>query len=178
MNLDFKIFPVLTTNRLILRELSVSDGPALLRLRSDEQVNRYLDRPPTTTIEAAEAFADKIAQMVKNHHGLYWAICLKDEPELIGTICYFGLDAEKNMAETGYELMPQYQGQGLMNEALLKVLAYGFDTMGLKVIAALPHPNNESSVKLLKRNGFVLDDKNEFVLREDAGEQAVYILTR
>lgn len=177
MNLNFNPFPVLTTDRLVLRKLDLSDSEALLKLRSDESVNLYLDRPPTNTIADAEAFINKIASIVKNQQGIYWVINLKDEQELIGTVCFWNFNAEKKMADIGYELMPEYQGQGLMQEALAKVLSYAFGTMQLKAITGLVHPENESSIKALKRNGFVLDEHYEFVSKEDAGVEAVYLLT-
>lgn len=176
MNINFIPFPVLTTDRLVLRKLDLSDNEALLKLRSDESVNRYLDRPPTNTIADAEAFVHKIAAIVQNQQGIYWAITLKGEDALIGTICFWNFNEEKSMADIGYELMPQYQEQGFMQEAMAKVLAYAFDIMQLKVITGLVHPENENSIKALKRNGFTLDEFNENVNKEDAGEEAVYVL--
>ena len=49
--------------------------------------------------------------------------------------------------------------------------------MQVKVITAFPSPENKSSVKLLERNNFKLDLDYKYVSKEDAGEQAVYILT-
>ncbi|QKJ30798.1 GNAT family N-acetyltransferase [Mucilaginibacter mali] len=178
MTIDLNPFPVLATDRLVLRKLDLSDNEALLKLRSDESVNRYLDRPPTNSIADAEAFIHKIAAIIQNQHGIYWAITLKDEDALIGTICFWNFNHEKRMADIGYELMPQYQGQGFMQEALAKVLAYAFDTMQLKVITGLIHPENERSIQALKRNGFILDKTNEIVSKEDAGVEAVYVLNK
>ena len=176
MNINFDPFPVISTERLVLRPLTLTDNENLLKLRSDERVNRYLDRPPTTTIEQAKAFIHKIAQVVQDRHGIYWVISRKDEPSLIGTICYRNFNADKASADIGYELMPTHQGQGLMTEALTGVIKYGFDTMKLKMIIALTHPDNEASARVLKRNGFVSDERYEFVSKENAEGQKVYVL--
>jgi ribosomal-protein-alanine N-acetyltransferase len=177
MNILLNPFPVLTTERLILRPLVTSDREELMKLRSDEQVNKYLDRPPTITLADADAFIQKIDGVINNKQGIYWVIGLKDEPALIGTICYYNLLHERDMAEIGYELMPNYQGKGLMQGAITEVIRYGFEVMRLKIITALPHPANESSVKLLNKIGFVSDEGFEYVSKEEADGLAVYVLT-
>jgi ribosomal-protein-alanine N-acetyltransferase len=176
MNIKLNPFPVLTTERLILRALYTNDGERLLRLRSDEQVNRYLDRPATTTIDEAEAFIHKIEKVIKDEVGVYWAIDLKDMPGLIGTICYWNFNHEKDIADIGYELLPDNHGKGLMQEALAAVLRYGFEVMQLKVITALVHPDNKESIKLLNRNDFKADERNDFVNKEDAGGEVIFVL--
>jgi len=176
MNFSFDPFPVISTERLVLRALSLADSEALLQLRSDEQINRYLNRPPTTSIEDANGFIAKIAHVVQNRDGIYWVISLKNDPSLIGTICYWNFNPDKDSADIGYELMPKYQGQGLMTEALKAAINCGFDTMQLKMIIAFTHPDNEASAKVLKRNGFVLDERYDFISEENAEGQAVYVL--
>jgi ribosomal-protein-alanine N-acetyltransferase len=176
MTIALNPFPILTTERLILRALTANDGERLLRLRSDEQVNRYLDRPATTNIDEAEAFIHKIEKVIKDEDGVYWTIDLKDMPGLIGTICYWNFNHQKDMADIGYELLPEKQGKGLMQEALTAILHYGFEIMELKVIAALVHPDNKESIKLLNRNDFKVDERNDFVNKEDAGGEVIFVL--
>ena len=86
---------------------------------------------------------------------MQWVITLKDDPKLIGTIVYWHIVKEKDEAEVGYELLPQYRGKGMMQEALSKVIEYGFNTLKLKTIVADPKAVNLSSVKLLEKCGFV-----------------------
>jgi ribosomal-protein-alanine N-acetyltransferase len=174
MKIDPAHFPVIETDRLVLRALNSDDADALLKLRSDEQVNLYIDRPPTKTVADAQAFIDKIL----NTGSTYWVINLKNAPGLIGTICLWNFDAEKSMAEIGYELMPHHQGKGIMNEAIQAIIRYSLDELQLRVLAAITHPDNEASAKLLKRNGFVLDEVNEFVSKEDADGLLAYVLTK
>ena len=52
--IDFTPFPVLETERYILRQLSLSDDNEIFILRSDKEVNKYLDRPIAKTIEDAK----------------------------------------------------------------------------------------------------------------------------
>ena len=177
MHIKFNPFPALATNRLQLWQLVIDDKRELFKLRSDEQVNKYLGRPAAASLIDAEAFIFKIDGLVKTNVSVYWAISLTDQPALIGTICLWNFVPEKNMAEIGYELLPDWQGQGLMQEALTKVTHYGFDTIKLKTIAALTSAGNESSVKLFKSNGFKLDEQYAYVSKDEAEGQMVYTLT-
>ena len=63
----FTPFPVIKTERLTLRQLSVNDDKEIFALRSDKQVNKYLDRDPSNTIEDARKFIHKIAEVVKQN---------------------------------------------------------------------------------------------------------------
>jgi len=178
MNINPYPFPILTTDRLVLRALDMNDRDALLALRADKRVNKYIGRSSDISTADVEAFINKIAAILENKQGVYWVICLKDNPNLIGTICYYNLDPERDSAEIGYELLPDYQGQGLMQEAITAVINYGFDVMGLKLITAFSHPNNESSGKLLTRKGFELDSGHQYVSEADADGLLVYALVK
>ena len=154
LNRRFTPFPVLKTERLTLRQLSVNDDKEIFALRSDKQVNKYLGRDPSNTIEDARKFIHKIEEVVRQNEGIYWAITLADNDNLIGTICLFNFSNENDQAEIGYELLPAFQGQGIMQEAISKVIAFGFDVIGLKAIEAYTHLENENSSKLLEKFNF------------------------
>ena len=176
LNINLAPFPPLTTDRLLLRKLTVDDRHELLQLRSDAIVNTYLGRPNDITIDDIDAYINKIVSLYLKNGCAYWAISLKDDPRLIGAICLWNFVPEEDKAEIGYELRPAYHGQGYMQEAITKVIDYGFNSMRLKVITALPNPENKKSVTLLERNHFQLDLDYKYVDREGAGEQAVYFL--
>jgi len=147
-------FPVLTTARLALRQLGPADAPALAALRSDEQVNRYLSREGPVSVADAAAFIEKINRGIAEGEWLYWAICWRGQPELLGTICLWQFSADRSTAEIGYELCPRHQGQGVMDEALKQVIAFGFEDLGLAALEAFTHQDNAASTRLLHRNHF------------------------
>jgi len=154
LKLNFSPFPTLTTERLSLRQLMPEDADAIFSLRNNEIVNQYLGRPKATSAAEAVAFIDKITKGIANNQSMYWVISLKEDPQLIGTICIWNIDIEKDTAEIGYELLPAFHGKGIMQEALAAVIGFGFGTMQLKTIAAYTVPGNMASSKLLERNGF------------------------
>ena len=160
-NFHFQPFPSLNTPRLHMRQLLHKDARDILALRSDDAVNKYIDRPATTTIEEAKAFIERINAGIANNESLYWVICLKDENDLIGTICLWNFSADKKTAETGYELLPAFHNKGYMHEALHAVLQFARETLGLESIEAFTHADNQSSRLLLEKNGFIKDPERQ-----------------
>lgn len=146
--------PVLTTPRLRLRPLQETDEEAIFAIRSSEEVNRYIYRSaPANTGEAA-AFIRKITESVNTGNSYYWAICLKEDPRLSGTICIWNLSPDRKKAEIGYELFPDRQGKGYMNEALKAVIDFAFHSAGMETLEAYTHKDNLASSRLLLHNGF------------------------
>ena len=152
--INFTPFPVLTTERLILRQLKDTDDIAISSLRSDDSVNKYIARSKQTNIDQAKAFIIKINDGIKQNKSIYWVVCLKDNPDLLGTICLWNFSKDKTYAELGYELNPSSQGKGLMDEALKCVLNYSFHTLGLHTIEAFTHKDNVGSTRMLVKNNF------------------------
>ena len=147
-------FPILKTERLTLRQLKDTDDLATSSLRSNNSVNKYIARSKQTTVDQAQAFIAKINDGINQNRSLYWAICLKEYPDLIGTICLWNFSNDKTCAEIGYELSPASQGKGLMDEALKCVLDYGFHSLGINTIEAFTHRDNVASARMLVKNKF------------------------
>src|SRR5215831_9075083 len=99
-------FPELDSIRLKLRSLEDTDLTAVYALRSNQQVNRYLDRPPARSVEDAQAFISKIRDGIAGNQSFYWAITLKDQPGLFGTICIWNLSVDRKTAELGKNCTP------------------------------------------------------------------------
>lgn len=169
LQLQFSPFPQLNTKRAILRQLTIADADAIAALRSDPLVNQYLDRPKTTTPEEAVQFIEKINLHISNNIALYWVIALQENDQLIGTICLWNFNIEEDTAEIGYELLPDFQGKGFMQEALQAVIDYACKTLQLKTITAFTVFENIPSIKLLQKNNFVWAS-------QDSEEGAKYIL--
>ena len=72
---------------------------------------------------------------------------------MIGTCGFAGVDCPNNRAEIGYVLNPRYRGQGLMPEAVRRVLRFGFDMMGLHRIEARYMIGNDASRRVMDKVG-------------------------
>ncbi|HEX6171826.1 MAG TPA: GNAT family N-acetyltransferase [Chitinophagaceae bacterium] len=150
----FTPFPILTTERLTLRQLVSNDEHEIFTLRSDSEINKYLDRQISNTIDDARNFISKVNENISKNDSLYWAITLSDKNILVGTICLFAFSDENYKCEIGYELLTNFQGQGIMKEAVEKVIDYAFNTIKVKKIEASLHRDNQSSIKLLEKLSF------------------------
>jgi len=148
----------LSTRRLVLRALEQKDSAQVAVLRSDERVNQYLNRPACVSVAEAKVFIRKIQAGIANNGWYYWAIDLKEERRLIGTVCLWNIDLENSSIELGYELLPANQGKGLMFEALEKVIGFAFGELKFKKIVAVTNQFNSKSIRLLERFGFVKDE--------------------
>ncbi len=148
-------FPILTTERLTLRQLSIDDEQAIFALRSDPKINTFLNRPLCTTAEDAINFINRVNDNIEKGNTYYWAITLTDTKTLAGTICLFDFSNENNHCEMGYELMTAFQGQGIMKEAAQVVIDFVFQTLKFRKILATTHYGNQHSTNLLLKFNFV-----------------------
>jgi ribosomal-protein-alanine N-acetyltransferase len=140
-------------------------------LRTNEEVNRFLDRPKTHFPDEVGHFIKRVNNSISNNETIYWAIALKEDEKLIGAITYWNISVQNDMAEIGFELHPDFQGKGIMQEAMSAVLSFGFNNMHLRTIEAYTHPDNVGSIKVLERNGF------EKKTGHDTGGEIIYTLT-
>ena len=159
LNETFTPFPILITERLTLRQLVINDKQEIFTLRSDSEINKYLDRQLSNTIDDARNFINKVNDNINKNDSLYWAITFSEKNILVGTICLFGFSDENDKCEIGYELLTNFQGQGIMKEAVEKVVDYAFNTIKVKKIEAFFHRDNQNSIKLLEKLSF--RDSNE-----------------
>jgi ribosomal-protein-alanine N-acetyltransferase len=157
MSHDFTPFPVLETERLILRELNLDDAKAIFGLRTNKEVNEFIDRKTPNNLSEARAFIDMISNLASNNKGVFWVIQSKSNHQLVGTIGLRNFEDEENYAEIGYELDPIYHQKGFMSEAFEEITNFGFQNLELNTIEAFTHQNNIASIALLEKQKFVLD---------------------
>ncbi|QEM11068.1 GNAT family N-acetyltransferase [Mucilaginibacter rubeus] len=155
LNPNFNPFPVLTTERLVLRRFTYDDAADLFEMRSNETVMQYISRPLNKTIGDAVGLIDVIEDLLSKNDGITWCICLKNSNKYIGSIGFWRIEKNNHRAEIGYLLNPVYQGRGIMQEAVTAALDYGFSVLKLHSVEARVSPGNVASIKLLLKNKFV-----------------------
>jgi len=155
LDLSFTPFPTLTTDRLVLRKITMEDAPELFFMRTDDRVMKYIERPRPKDISDTHAFITLIDEREKENVLVTWGIALKGETKLIGTVCFLNIDKDNHRSEIGYALHPDHWGKGVMNEVLEAVINYGFKEMKLHSICANINPENIASQKILEKNGFI-----------------------
>ncbi len=75
----FDRFPVLTTPRLVLRDLSPGDGEAVLALRRDEEVNRYQSLDAPASVQASRALIARWRKRFSLRAEIRWAVTTRDD---------------------------------------------------------------------------------------------------
>lgn len=162
---------------MVLRELTLADAPALMRLRSNPDVMQHINRPLTLTVADAEAWIDMVMDALQKTDGISWCICLKEDPSRhVGNIGLWRLEKENYRAEIGYMPEPALHGKGLMYEALQQVTDYGFRELKLHSIEGRIDPRNAASARLLEKAGFVKEAyfKENYYLRGSFADTVVY----
>jgi ribosomal-protein-alanine N-acetyltransferase len=155
ISLNFNPFPLLETERLFLRNITEDDTREMFFLRSDAEVMKYIARPLHKNMEETVVFIKNIHESHEKQDLINWAIALKSDNILIGTIGYYRMQKEHDRAEVGYMLHPDFRKKGIMQEALTAIIEYGFTQMNLHSIEAVIDPRNKASETILVRNNFV-----------------------
>jgi ribosomal-protein-alanine N-acetyltransferase len=150
-------FPILETERLVLREMTISDAEVFFNLRSNEEVMQFLDRPLAVTIEDAINLIEKRKEIELAQTGLGWAICLQSNGEVIGDMGFYRVDVNNQKTEIGYILNPGYWRKGYASEAMDAVLKFGFEILNFNKIEADINPENKSSINLVTKMGFKME---------------------
>jgi ribosomal-protein-alanine N-acetyltransferase len=148
-------FPKLETDRLILRQMTLEDVPALFKIWSDPEVTKYINITAFKEESQAREMIELLNRLAEEKKAIRWAITLKEDQKVIGSGGFnTWLKEEAFRGEIGYDLDRGYWGRGIMTEVLRALISFGFGPMKLNRIEAMVEPENIASIKLLKKNGF------------------------
>ena len=144
--------PIVETERLILRPVSVDDASDMFEYISDKEVCKYMFQ---NYHEQKEVY-----RFIKTYYLAYrqrcvpqsYAIVFKENKKMIGT-CDFN-QIEDDVGEIGFVLNKKYWNQGLMSEAIVKLLEVGFYHLNLRRIEVLHDVRNIACEKVVKKCGF------------------------
>lgn len=165
LTINFHPFKNLETERLLLRRVAESDYPEIMELRGNAETMKYIPRPLVTNKQEAIDHFKIIDDKIEKNEGINWAITLKGIPKLIGIIGHYRIQPENYRCEIGYMILPEYNGKGIVTEAVKVVLEYGFDELQMHSIEGVIDPENKASERVLQKNGFVKEAhfiENEF----------------
>ncbi|MEC1177190.1 GNAT family protein [Metasolibacillus meyeri] len=148
------MFPILETERLILREIVHEDASDIFAYFSNEDVVKHYGMQALEQVEQAEQLIEGFAKNFQGKRGMRWGITVKGENRLIGTIGFNLWVPAHKRAEVGYEIHPDFWRMGYASEALEKVVEYGFQKLGLTRIGATVYIENTASNQMLLKQGF------------------------
>lgn len=146
--------PILTTNRLTLRPLTMDDAADLFAVFSDPAVVRYWSAEPWTSVADAETMIGQALDGYRDQSEVRFGIELAETGVLIGTVGLHHVFPQNRRCEIGYALASAHWGKGYACEALGAALDYGFHELRLNRVEADIDPRNAASAAVLERMGF------------------------
>lgn len=146
-------FPVLETERLLLRRVSEKDSDGIYRCFSDPATMRYMGTPlddPLSITGMVESYKEGYS----GGYSLIWSLEHRTDGCFLGTAGFEEFSFLDLKAEAGFTLLTEHQGNGYMAEAMEAIIDFGFEGVRLNRIEARVHPDNTRALKLVERLGF------------------------
>ena len=174
----FADLPVLKTERLVLRKLTPGDAADMFEYARLEEVTEFLTWYAHPDLSYTRSYLKELRKAYKK--GLFFDWGLETQGRMIGTCGFTNICEEHRCAEIGYVLSPAFRGRGLMTEAAKRVIAFGFETLGLERIEARHIVGNEKSASLMRRCGMSYEGtlRNAMFIKERSRTICVYSILR
>lgn len=161
------------TERLLLRELLLSDTDGMFELDSNPNVHIYLGNKPVLNIEESKKYIEYAQQQYKTFGIGRWAVILKETNEFLGwsgiKFITDEINNHQNFYEIGYRFIEKHWGKGYASEAGKAFVDYAFNQMKVEILYAYADEGNVNSRKILEKLG--LQYVNSF---EYQGEMEVW----
>ncbi|ASS47687.1 MAG: GNAT family N-acetyltransferase [Candidatus Fluviicola riflensis] len=161
-----------------LRPWSLDDLPGLVKYANNKNIARFMTDgfPFPYTDENGRAF---IAMATANKPANIFAIVVNGEAA--GGIGIHPLsDIYRKNAELGYWLAEPFWGNKIITHAIVKMVAYTFETFEIDRIFAKPFGSNAASQHVLEKAGFILEGKFEktIIKNGELEDELVYAIRR
>ncbi len=148
--------PTLVTERLVLRELRLTDATEVANGAGDKRVARFLIQVPSPyPVALARRWITGRIEWWDGGRGVTYAITTKRSPEtLVGTVSLRRF-ARDRRAELGYWIAQREWGKGIATEAARALVDFGFAHMELARIYAQVLAGNDGSSRVLAKLGML-----------------------
>jgi len=146
-------FPIIKTERLLLRQFKESDLENVFKGLSHPDIIKYYG-VSYPSLESTKEQMDFFAGLEKNETGIWWAICSPENKTFYGAGGLNSLNKEHRKAEIGFWLLTDFWGKGLMTEAMPLICNYGFENLGLHRIEGLVETNNINCKRAMAKLAF------------------------
>ena len=151
--LDFSKDIILETDRLILRKMTLDDAQDIFEYAKDEKISKWVTWPVHKSIDDTKKFINFVLDGYKKNKHLGFVAERKDDKKVIGTVGFNEFFYDHDKSEISYTFGTKYWGKGYATEAAKKIVAFGFNELGLNKIQAYVFVPNEASKKVLKKVG-------------------------
>ncbi len=152
----------LETNRLYLRRFIKDDAEmAFKNWMHDEEVARYVAWPRHQTVETTYKVVANWERAYQSLTTYQWAIVLKENQEVIGSISLFNFSSfwfkKEVNCELGYSLSRMYWNQGFATEAAQAIVEFAFEVIGVTKVKARYDVRNEASGRVMQKIGMTYE---------------------
>ena len=148
-------FQELNTERLNLVQITEEHTESYFDIMSRDEVTKYYGMNSLKRLEDAEKMIASFPNTFNSNRGVRWGMIVKGSGAFIGTVGLNNLNAGSKRAEVGFELHPSFWNKGYTSEAVKEIINYSFNVLGLHRLGAVTFPQNDASISLLKKLGFV-----------------------
>ena len=145
--------PSLSTKRLVLSPINQNDIDFIYELFKRPETNQFSEYPDLTSKNKALQMYNEYLKPGNPSHFRVKIILIETNTP-IGTIGLYQYSEIHKRAEVGYDLLKEYWRYGYASEAVMEILRYGFNELGLNRVEATVDPMNFPSIEVLKRCGF------------------------
>lgn len=150
--------PILETERLILRPITLDDAKACFSWNSDERVTKYMSYPTLTDISQT---IDWIKSTLTDEKEYNFAFVLKEENKVIGTGSIGPSSKIEGYWGMGYNLHFDYWHKGYCTEAMKAIIDYAHKELGVNKICSCHAVDNPRSGKVMEKCGLKFDHYDE-----------------
>ena len=172
-------YPIVETERLLLRPVTLDDAEEMFEYASDRENTRYT----FPTNQSLEETKNNIAQFYLANPLGRWGIELKSNGKFIGTIDLHKIDPALKKAVIGYIINKKYWNQGLTTEANRAVIELAFEKIGMNKLIALHDKDNPASGKVMEKSGMHFSHEEPYACMDQHEEGRIvtrvhYVLTK
>ena len=151
----YTYMPILETDRLILRKLTMRDAQDIYSYSRDPVVAKHVLWDAHTSIYDTRGYLRFMLRKYRMGEPASWGIEWKATRQVIGTVGFMWINYENSSAEVGYSLSRKFWNQGIMTEALAEIIRYGFTSLNLNRIEAQHETDNPASGAVMRKCGMV-----------------------
>ena len=162
---------VLTTARLRLRPLALSDAPVVARLAGRREIAEMtLSIPHPHSEPAARQWIERALTLQSGGTAHPFAITLAATGDFIGAVGVHAIDPEHWQAEMGFWIAVEHWRRGYASEAAEAIVRFAFETLRLNRVYAHYLVRNPASGRVLQKAGL----RPEGVLRQRTRKWGVF----
>ena len=169
---------MLNTERLVLRRWHADDAPNLFKYASDERVGPIAGWPTHVSEECSRQVIENVFSRPE-----VYAVCLKENNISLGMVgLLIGKDSNfeilDNEAEVAYWIGVPFWGQGIIPEAVKKLMRHAFQTLGVRALWCGYFANNDKSFKAQEKCGFIHHHTEENKFNQFLGDYRTEHISR